>query len=335
MKCPQCGSGTRVAKSRNVDDEARVRRSRVCSRDSSHTFETVEQRTELTLKNVLVRRSGDGQVTERPFDRERLFVDVRTAILKRLDDRTSQALVTDVIRSLEAQLPDVIEPLSADERRARPGFESCIADTVISHAIERRLRATNRLAQVMYAMSIFGREDRRGRTGWANASDVLRWLYKPENYPDLVAAIPVPRAASSANWFPQHPAPEPVQVIKRDTTRLKPFDRTRFVQSIEKALLGRKDAHDRALYVSEWVLWQVAGHHEVLTSQLAVGVMTCLRRVDDIAYLRWAATAKHIDSVTRFRDEALSLLTHPSERLTFLPEAALTGTPNSAPPRWA
>lgn len=324
MICPVCGAKTFVKKSRLVDGSTRVVRRRQCLADGGHGFDSVEQRTDLSLSQVLVRKSGGGQLTEQPFDRDRLLRDVRTAVLKRLDDRATQALVNDVVSSLEARLPQLLEPLSESERQSRPEFMSCIPDTVISHAVDRRLRTTNRLAQVLYAMSILGREDRRGRQGWQDAGDVLRWLYAEENYPDLATALPVKRRRAVENWFPLHVAPRPERVIKRATDQLVPFDHVRFTQSIRKAMLGRKNADERSLYVSEWVLWRVEGHTEVLSAQLAVEVMACLRRVDDIAYLRWASTAKSVDRVTRFRDEALRLITHPSPALRFNPEMPST-----------
>ncbi|GAB3347432.1 hypothetical protein GCM10027300_08440 [Modestobacter lapidis] len=56
--------------------------------------------------------------------------------------------------------------------------------------------------------------------------------------------------------------------------------------------------------------------------------MECLRRVDDIAYLRWMAISKSIDSVGDFRAEALALLTHPSPRLEFSVESQPRARPN-------
>ena len=71
-------------------------------------------------------------------------------------------------------------------------------------------------------------------------------------------------------------------------------------------MLGR-EATSSSKVIGEWVLWGLAGQDEIASTQLAVGVLDCLRRVDDIAYLRWACVAKNIDSVTVFRDEARGL----------------------------
>lgn len=90
-----------------------------------------------------------------------------------------------------------------------------------------------------------------------------------------------------------------------------------FVASVRHALFGRDKADETSACVAQWVLWGLAGQDQVHSSQLAIGVLDTLRRVDHIAYLRWASTAKSIDSVTLFRDEARGLLTNPSVPLVF------------------
>jgi hypothetical protein len=59
------------------------------------------------------------------------------------------------------------------------------------------------------------------------------------------------------------------------------------------------------------------GQDLVSTSQLGVGVLNCLRQIDDIAYLRWATLMKNIESVAAFHAEARALVEHPSPRLKF------------------
>jgi transcriptional regulator NrdR family protein len=316
MRCPKCGAETKVARSRMTDNESRVVRRRRCVKDREHVFDTTEQRADFTLRDILVRQTGNGVVHE--FNRQRLFEDVRTAVLKRLDDATSHSVVKDVIRTLEASLPDIVEPLTPEERELHPSHEVSIWDTEISNAVDRRLRDTNRMAHVLFGMSIMGREDRgRKANGWKNATDVLNWLYEDGNYPKLRQPIPERRATQTEHWFPPAPPTVPATVIKRRDRTPHPFDEQRFRQSIENCMLGRDNAKHRSDAVTEWVLWHVNVHQEVLSSQLAVWVMECLRRVDDVAYLRWSATAKQIDTVTRFRDEAMLLLTRPSPRLVF------------------
>lgn len=104
----------------------------------------------------------------------------------------------------------------------------------------------------------------------------------------------------------------------RDETRLmRRFDLDQFEGSIRKAMMGRPDSPAKSKFVARWVLQSIGGQPIVLTTQLASGVLECLRRVDDIAYLRWAAIAKSFDNVTVFAEEAMALLTDPSPKLDF------------------
>ena len=70
---------------------------------------------------------------------------------------------------------------------------------------------------------------------------------------------------------------------------------------------------------------------KVLSAQLSAGVTSTLRRVDDIAYLRWATVAKNFQSVREIADEAHDLVVRPSPRLVFdHREAPRTVPANSA-----
>ncbi len=104
----------------------------------------------------------------------------------------------------------------------------------------------------------------------------------------------------------------------RDGTQLlRKFDLDQFEGSIRKAMMGRPDSDIKSKLVARYVLQAIGGQPIVLTTQLAAGVLECLRRVDDIAYLRWAAIAKSFDNVTVFAEEAMALLTEPSPKLAF------------------
>lgn len=98
---------------------------------------------------------------------------------------------------------------------------------------------------------------------------------------------------------------------------LRRFDLDQFEGSIRKAMMGRPDSEAKSKAVARWVLQSIGGQPIVLTTQLAAGVLQCLRRVDDIAYLRWATVAKSFDNVTVFAEEAMALLTDPSPKLEF------------------
>lgn len=315
MKCPDCGGGTIVPRSRNTGD--RVIRLRVCRVNSQHRFETIEQRPVARLETVAVRRSGDGKLAVGGFNWDRFVRDVRAAVLKLMTEAEVVDVCTRAQRFLEVQLPFLIRDLTRAEQAERPGLRGWIADADISHAVEQQLRGNKRrIAHVMYALSIRGRADRDGRTGWLSAKDVLHWLYSEPNYPDLRMEDGRGERVPTDAWYPSMATPEPTMVIKRDGRRTR-FALPQFESSVRNAMLGRPEAADVSAHVVQWVLFGVQGQTEVHASQLAVGVLDCLRRVDDIAYLRWAAVAKGMSSVTQFRDEARGLLLTPSRRLHF------------------
>lgn len=82
-------------------------------------------------------------------------------------------------------------------------------------------------------------------------------------------------------------------------------------------MMGRANSDTLSRFVAQRVLHDLGGQPIVLSSQLAAGVLECLRRTDDIAYLRWASIAKSFDSVNAFDEEARALISSPSRRLVF------------------
>lgn len=316
--CPMCSGETEVKRTRVTSDGRSVVRLRVCKDERRfHRFETVERRAAQSIDQVLIRRSGDNALAEGGFNRRRLLDDVRNGVLKRLSDADVAEAVRAAINDIEVNLPDLLMPLTEDEQQARPGHVGCIYDFVITDAVESQLRrASSRMAHVLYALYIRGRTDREGRRGWSDARDVLEWLVQESNYPHLALELPSTTDVPVDRWYPAARAPEPEIVLKRHG-RPSYFRPRQFVESIRKALLGRPEPARTAQCVSQWVLWNLVGQGEVLSSQLAVGVLDCLRRVDDIAYLRWVSIAKGIEAVTSFAEEARALVTDPSPRLEF------------------
>ncbi len=267
---------------------------------------------------MLVRRTGDGRLAKGPFDRERLEEDIYVGLLAQMDRDEVRKLAGLVIEDLEHALPRLAKDLDESELRNNTPYRHCILDSDIREAVEARLRRTDRMQHVQYALSTLGRSDRRGRPGFAGARQVLEWIGHSSNYPRLAIELPpaeVP-VAKDVWWSPSEP-PVPQTVVKRGTRARQPFDLDRFSHSIEVALAGRPRAERTSMQVARWILWGIAGQRVVLTEQLASGVLDCLRRVDDIAYLRWASIAKHMRSVREFRDEALGLVLQPSPRLEF------------------
>jgi transcriptional repressor NrdR len=97
MRCPFCGSpDTQVKDSRPTEDDAAIRRRRVCAECGRRftTFERVQLR-ELTV----IKRSGRRVA----FDRDKLMRSVEVALRKRIEDAEAiEKLVSRVVRRLEA-----------------------------------------------------------------------------------------------------------------------------------------------------------------------------------------------------------------------------------------
>ena len=96
MRCPYCGNlDTQVKDSRPTEDNAAIRRRRVCPGCGGRftTFERVQFR-ELTV----VKRSG----RRVPFDRDKLARSIQIALRKRpVENEQMERLVSDLVRRLE------------------------------------------------------------------------------------------------------------------------------------------------------------------------------------------------------------------------------------------
>ncbi|WP_436836867.1 NrdR family transcriptional regulator [Mycobacterium avium] len=244
----------------------------------------------------------------------------------------------------------VIKSRLAQTGKPHQGPISAIYDHEVRSAVLRQLRIReHRLAHVLYAMYFEGRRNPMiGRQGWSTAEDVLEWLFSEDAYPDVRTDIPSRPQTSTYEWQPQEPSTHPEFVVKRGPELLitvtggKPkrppepegqydiqwpatvrdrgvvgFLESRFRGSIRHAVLGRPNAKTLAPNVAWWVLHDLQGQRRVDSSQLANGVLDCLRRVDDVAYLRWVTKRKDFRAIREFRDEALGLISYPSPGLQF------------------
>lgn len=324
MKCPYCGNSTHVTRTSKSVNGRRIVRHRRCDADSSHRFETEESVPVPALTAVGVKRSGDGKVGRDPFDRERLFNDISSAVLGKRggDDERIERVVTRTVFLLERNMTKFLEPLNAEEAIQYPHLKGSISDTLIADIVEGEMqRSSMRMQRLLYALSIRGRQDRQGRIGWENASEVLAWIGTV--YPRLQPMLP--KESTSASMIPptiwnfRENIDYPKFVVKKDP-RLsnRKFQYDQFVKSINLAMLGRKNPVDRGLDIANRVLALLQGQETVHTSQLGSGVLDALRGVDDIAYLRWATILKRIPSVTAFAEEARGLVIHPSPKLLVL-----------------
>ncbi|WP_157421480.1 hypothetical protein [Agromyces sp. Leaf222] len=278
------------------------------------------------MRQIVVRRSGSGDLGAALFDPARLYRDIANGVLSRLSAAGVNDVVEDTVAALERE-GDFSE-LSESERASIPMASGWMWDHRIADEVERQLQRRDRMAVVLYALSTRGRRDRTGREGWADARQVLVWL--ADRYPTLPEVVlpEAPEQASQTWVHPGAPAPLPSKIVKRSRgeharDRQRSFDYQQFKRSIRLAVVGRFDEKTRdgqVDLIAEWVMWGLAGQEVVLSSQLAAGVLDCLRRIDDIAYLRWTALVKEFDSVTEFAQEATGLLRYPS------PPLALSGS---------
>lgn len=337
MYCPSCGADGVISDSNIIDtrlavDGRSTTRRRVCKANEEHKFHTTESLRHEDLKDTFVRRASDKQITER-YSATRLRRDLRTAVLGRLPDEEINQIIADIEGDLQERLAGLVQPLSVEEREhlSSGSYAAAIVDTDIRQATELRLRqASDRSVHVLYALGIRGRVDTPGRAGLRNAQGFLEWLYSPGAYSDLKRAIPSQPARPLDRWWPDVVTPHPTHVIKK-SGEARAFGLQQFTNSIEMALVGRHRPVDNAQLVAAWVLAHLAGQRKVLSAQLSAGVTSTLRRVDDIAYLRWATVAKNFQSVREIADEAHDLVVRPSPRLVFdHREAPRTVPANSA-----
>jgi transcriptional repressor NrdR len=128
MRCPYCGNvDTQVKDSRPSEDNASIRRRRVCQLCGGRftTFERVQLRELLVLK-----RSG----RRVPFDRDKLVRSVQVALRKRsVDPDRVERMVSGIVRQLES------------------GGESEISSEQIGHLVMEGLKTLDDVAYVRFA----------------------------------------------------------------------------------------------------------------------------------------------------------------------------------------
>ncbi len=128
MRCPFCGNeDTQVKDSRPTEDNAAIRRRRVCTACGQRftTFERVQLR-ELTF----IKRSG----RRVPFDRDKLMRSVQVALRKRpVEAERVERLVNAIVRRLESM------------------GESEIQSTIVGELVMEGLRSLDPIAYVRFA----------------------------------------------------------------------------------------------------------------------------------------------------------------------------------------
>lgn len=322
MRCPICNAETSVVRTTSDEPSARIVRRRVCKANSEHIFETEERPAWAGLGRVLVyRQDGLGAGSSTPFNRDRLISDLLKTLHKRITPGDAQTVVDSAIQAIEAKLPQFTAEIEGVHSLVRPAgstYIGAIRDSRISEEVNRQLaNGGDPVAHVLYALGTIGRADRSGRTGWYSAGDVLAWLR--DQHPGLPDQQPRTRSSYPVEtWRPPQALPAlPMHVIRKDGRR-ETFSLTDFERSVQLALLGRPAPERTAQGVVRWVLSGIAGQRDVLSVQLSMSVMECLRRVDEIAYIRWAIVLKGYTDITDVVHEANGIIEGPSPVLRFL-----------------
>lgn len=101
----------------------------------------------------------------------------------------------------------------------------------------------------------------------------------------------------------ERPEIELPSIVKRDGRRT-PFDRSKLAESLALALRKRPvttEAVDAAIHSIEMRLMQ-SGEREIDSTQLGEWVMSALRKLDKVAYVRFASVYRKFDDVSEFVD---------------------------------
>lgn len=155
MRCPFCGhSDTSVKDSRTTDDQAAIRRRRICGECGSRftTFERIQ------LRDLMVVKKNGEHV---PFDREKLVRSVSSAMQKHsLDPNKIERIISSIIRQLETS------------------GETDISTHVIGEMVMRSLFNLDPVAYVRFA-SIY--------KDFANFQDFIDCISSMEQQPEEIA----------------------------------------------------------------------------------------------------------------------------------------------------
>lgn len=270
MLCPSCGDeNTKVIDSR-PDSLGRTRQRRCPS--CGRRFSTVER---IAIEDVMVRKR-DGHLE--PFSRAKLVRGVtRAARLSALPPADINAFIDRVMQNLQPGGPGL--PI--------PSYE--IGQTVLQELQDSR--SITDVARIRYALVFLSRTT-RASAGFHGLRDFLDWLQ--DTYGLLAAA---------------DPPHTPWRVVKRDG-HIEPFQRGKLEQGIRGVLRGRgteREVTERASSIANQVIEELRGQALVTVHQIAGEVLKPLRKLDAMAYLRYASAAKRYHSVDDFWLEANAL----------------------------
>ena len=100
-----------------------------------------------------------------------------------------------------------------------------------------------------------------------------------------------------------------LQVIKKDGTRV-PFDRNKLLAGVQKACYKRTVPAERIARIIDAVEEEVSrtGRREIESSLIGDIVMKYLKRIDPIAYVRFASVYREFQDVRQLVDEAQGVM---------------------------
>lgn len=105
-----------------------------------------------------------------------------------------------------------------------------------------------------------------------------------------------------------------LMVIKRDGSRV-PYDRSKIRESICRAAHKRPISAERIDQIVDEVEEYLLSHYEKEVSSQTIGerVAAALRRVDKVAYVRFASVYRNFEDVGEFIEEAQELIQRSAE----------------------
>jgi transcriptional repressor NrdR len=99
-----------------------------------------------------------------------------------------------------------------------------------------------------------------------------------------------------------------LRVIKRDGSK-EPYDRVKVITGVNKAIKNRPVTEEQVARLAERVEQKLRRKGpEVTTQEVGIEILAQLRRLDDVAYVRFASVYKDFQEVSDFERELGLLL---------------------------